>query len=246
MRARCALAIALQLLLAAPAFAQAPAIGHGCSIAPGVRPPFGVRPAADPAANAEATRALGGKNSLAFHVARAWFADAHADEHAAMEEFRAAIAAGVAVPQVRVDSLARLPLSVRLYRSGDAAAARTQWQIALGDAMAYDGGDPASRDWNPWFDDVGAGTQLRAGIAFAHGGDDRAAEAAWRAAQVCAGDVTFSPAHTLLGDAAARHGDLDAARREWLAAIDVVDETRPIDGWQEDALRGLLRVSSAP
>jgi tetratricopeptide (TPR) repeat protein len=247
MRARLPVAVALQLLLVALAFAQAPIAARGCGSAPGVRPPFGTRPTLDPQSSADATRALGGKTSLAFHVARAWYFDGRADELDAMQEFRAAIAAGVAVPQVRVDSLARLPLSVRLFRNGEVAAARSNWQIALGDAAAYEGGDPPTRDWNAWFDDVGAGDAVRAGQALARRGELPAAERAWRLAQSCAGNVPFPPAYALLGDAAAHRGDLDAARRLWLGALDVADETRPIDAWQEDALRGLLRTtSSAP
>jgi hypothetical protein len=115
-----------------------------------------VAPAADPATSAEATRLLGGKESLAFHLTRAWYFDAHGQEFDAMREFRAALAAGVAMPQVRVDGYARLPLSVRLYRTGDVAGARAQWQIALGDATAYDGGEP-----------VGAGTCAQSELATA-------------------------------------------------------------------------------
>ncbi|HTW84371.1 MAG TPA: hypothetical protein VMD91_09915 [Candidatus Sulfotelmatobacter sp.] len=114
----------------------------GCVAEPAAPPE---RPAADPAASADATRALGGKTSLRFHVARAWYLDAHAEEFDAMREFRAAIAAGEAMPPARVDGYARLPLSVRLYRAGDVAGARAQWQISLGDAVAYDEGEPATQ-----------------------------------------------------------------------------------------------------
>ena len=201
-----ALVLALIALLATPAFGEptpAPELRDGASSCAegGDAAP---RPTVDPATSSTATRALGGPKSLSYHLARAWYFDQRADEFAAMGEFRAAIAAGVAIPQVRVDSLARLPLSVRLYRSGELAAAREQGQSALGDASAYAEGDGSA------------------------GGASRR-----------------TAAHVLLGDAAARRGDLDDARREWLAALDVgVDG--PIGSYQETALRRLLGLSTVP
>jgi|SRR5580658_622481 tetratricopeptide (TPR) repeat protein len=205
-----ALVVALIALVAAPAFgeptpaAAVRADASGCASGGDAAPLTAVRPTDDPATSTAATRALGGQKSLAYHLARAWYLDRRADEFAAMGEFRAAIAAGVAIPQVRVDSLARLPLSVRLYRSGDLAAAREQWQIALGDASAYAEGDGLAR---------------------------------------CASPRTA--ALVLLGDAAARRGDLDDARREWLAALDFGADA-PISSDQETALRRLLGLSSVP
>jgi len=245
-----ALTLALIALLAAAAFGEPTPVAAlhngaaGCAGGGGDAPPsFVQRPSVDPATNPAATRALGGPRSLAYHLARAWYFDQRAEEFAAMGEFRAAIAAGVAIPQVRVDSLARLPLSLRLYRSGDLAAAREQWQIVLGDASAYAEGGGLARGWDPWFNAVGAGAHVEEGLALARSGDDRAAERAWRLALRCAGNVPFPPPHVLLGDAASRHGDLDTARREWLAALDV-ETDGPISSYQETALRRLL--SSAP
>jgi hypothetical protein len=191
MRALAALATTLVLAVPARAYAQP------C-------PPVAARvaPAGDPATSLAATKLLGGKESLAYHLARAWYLDAHSQEFDAMREFRAALAAGVAMPQVRVDGYARLPLSVRLYRSGDLAGARTQWQIALGDAAAYDGGEP-----------VGAGA--------------------------CA------PGELATARQLARRGDVEAARRAWLALLDA-DTGGHVTAWQETALRALLRNTAAP
>jgi hypothetical protein len=159
-------------------------------------------PPDDPATSAEQTRLLGGKESLAYHLARAWYFDAHGQEFDAMREFRAALTAGVAMPQVRVDGYARLPLSVRLYRSGDVAGARAQWQIALGDAAAYDGGEPTA---------VGLCT----------------------------------PSELATATQLVRRGEVEAARREWLALLDA-DTGGHITAWQETALRALLRSTAAP
>ena len=211
-----------------------------------------------------------GQTPLAYHLWRAEYALQEHHVQEAIAEYR--IAAQTPQPQGMqpnyIDFIARVPLSVTLYRAGDVSAARAEWSTMLRNrATAAKRGqsfvpDPPSVEllaqrrldalaerafpsWDPGQFTVGAGQHVVRGNALARKRSYDAAAAEWRTAARCS--PRFQAPHLLLGYYAFLKGNATAARTEWIAALEGVEiapgDMAGITTWQYDAMAALLRYT---
>jgi hypothetical protein len=254
--------------------------GFGCYVPNVPTPTVAARPIPPPQPRAQTAdttqrgnltlRQFSGQDELTYHIVRAQYAAQQNDVKQVIAEYRIAARSAQtegAQPNY-VDYVARVPLSIVLYRSGDVRAARAEWGTMLRnrvvaaqrqqqslpiptsidllaqrrlDALA----ERAVPNWNPGFFDSGAGQHMVRGTALAKRRAYDGAALEWRTAERCS--PTFQAPHLMLGYYAFLQGRLQTARAAWLAALEGIEMTpgdmAGISNWQYDAMAALLRYT---